>query len=684
MRPHYKILLTLALVSFVLPSVAAITGNLHWTMQDMYAAGTCSERWEQCYARTYSASCGRGGCTTAGKAWNGRCGFYFDIIANPASNCPDQNENRTNSSCSHMSPGEVCKVIWCHGGDWAGTGGPQDTPPIYFPSRDGDTIDNISSGFEEVGVGIPIDHMHLFGTSPHSKMYQRNNYRRDFNLSMGVACEANSSVSVCKISGDDCVTDQGVTWISSSPPHRITFDEPGDYNLTLTVEYVCQMDASTYDKCHRPSAGDYNLLRRSTTVTESKIVHVMTGNPPTKPSVDLTPDAPSRNDNLTCTITTPSTDPDGDAVTYVYKWFKDAALQTDLTVSDTTALSVEIDSSLTAEDEEWRCVVAPKDDKGWEGAPDSDSVTIGGCISCACDSGFPEICVIPALTGQDCCWGCLVPSPTTRRADGDGTCEPCESFPCVTDPDCPYNCECDTPNNVCKPTVVIPDCNARLISVPSLCYKGYNTTLNITIGQISACNPVNFSVAVTSVGDCDIDPPHNVTVGDGKENVLNVSVEINGGDHCEMNITLTDLLDGETSSRAILWNTTTEHYCLTAKPLYCPYAIKPPGVTDCKGDLDGSGEINLTDVIILTDYLNGIGMVDEDCADFNSDGEVNITDRICLGLLTEGKIQDYNFWACPSIAIEQDYASLMLNCTKCNCPAGYDCGADEETCELTV
>jgi hypothetical protein len=97
--------------------------------------------------------------------------------------------------------------------------------------------------------------------------------------------------------------------------------------------------------------------------------------PPSAPVVDVTPDSPVITDDLTCTVTSPSTDPDSDTITYTYKWYKDGNLQSGLTTI-TTALNVTIDSSNTDEGEVWKCVVTPND--GVEDGPtDQDEVTIG-------------------------------------------------------------------------------------------------------------------------------------------------------------------------------------------------------------------------------------------------------------------------------------------------------------------
>ena len=75
---------------------------------------------------------------------------------------------------------------------------------------------------------------------------------------------------------------------------------------------------------------------------------------PTAPAVDVTPDSPTTMDDLVCTITTASSDPDGDTVTYSYQWHKDNALQGSLNTNT-------VDSNHIAKDQVWRCVVTASD-----------------------------------------------------------------------------------------------------------------------------------------------------------------------------------------------------------------------------------------------------------------------------------------------------------------------------------
>jgi hypothetical protein len=88
--------------------------------------------------------------------------------------------------------------------------------------------------------------------------------------------------------------------------------------------------------------------------------------PPTRPVVDVTPDSPDTTDDLVCTIITPSYDPDGDAITYRYDWYKNCVWQ----FTGETVLSL-----LTSKGETWKCVVTPNDGTE-DGAPGKDLVTV--------------------------------------------------------------------------------------------------------------------------------------------------------------------------------------------------------------------------------------------------------------------------------------------------------------------
>ena len=91
---------------------------------------------------------------------------------------------------------------------------------------------------------------------------------------------------------------------------------------------------------------------------------------PTQPSVDVTPNKPPTDSDLTVAASG-STDADGDTVTYSYEWSKGDVHQgayDDLTT---------VPSSATSKGEVWKCVATPNDGTD-DGPTDDDSVTIIG------------------------------------------------------------------------------------------------------------------------------------------------------------------------------------------------------------------------------------------------------------------------------------------------------------------
>lgn len=99
--------------------------------------------------------------------------------------------------------------------------------------------------------------------------------------------------------------------------------------------------------------------------------------PPGAPTVSISPAAPEDEDDLVCTVTTASTDADGDDVTYAFDWTVDGVAWTGATTS--TATSDTVPDAATSGGEVWACTVTP-DDGTEEGASASAavSVTSGG------------------------------------------------------------------------------------------------------------------------------------------------------------------------------------------------------------------------------------------------------------------------------------------------------------------
>lgn len=128
-------------------------------------------------------------------------------------------------------------------------------------------------------------------------------------------------------------------------------------------------------------AAPLDVLTCTVEVTDAQGVSVLEAEsisidnrPPDAPVVEVTPSMPTiGQDDLLCSITTSSTDLDGDVVTYSYEWYLDG-VSMGVYTSDT------IPAGDLQESQEWRCVVTPND-----GIEDGDvgSSTVNTPAACA-------------------------------------------------------------------------------------------------------------------------------------------------------------------------------------------------------------------------------------------------------------------------------------------------------------
>jgi len=74
---------------------------------------------------------------------------------------------------------------------------------------------------------------------------------------------------------------------------------------------------------------------------------------PTTPGVSVTPLAPQPEDDLTCSVSVPSTDLDGDPITYYYSWLKNGVA--------TAITTYQVDDQYTSDGDLWECDVIASD-----------------------------------------------------------------------------------------------------------------------------------------------------------------------------------------------------------------------------------------------------------------------------------------------------------------------------------
>jgi len=113
--------------------------------------------------------------------------------------------------------------------------------------------------------------------------------------------------------------------------------------------------------------------------------------PPNPPELAITPDEPEEGVALTCEVAAPSSDPEGNPVTYPGRWIKNGSTWT--TFSDLPQTLPAADNTGT---DEWQCEAS-----GFDGlmASDTDTATVW--------SGFSNVCVLtvsdPSSTASQIC-----------------------------------------------------------------------------------------------------------------------------------------------------------------------------------------------------------------------------------------------------------------------------------------
>jgi hypothetical protein len=195
--------------------------------------------------------------------------------------------------------------------------------------------------------------------------------------------------------------------IDSGMPQDMTEVDPDDTDYTDGKDYKYIISGLAKDTAHTYQFAASDGVDDATGDTGSHDGPTVQNISPTAPVIDVTPDSPLTTDDLVCTITTPSTDPDaGDTITYSYAWYKDDVLQAALTTNT-------VDSSNTTKDEVWKCIVTPNDGTA-DGPTDEDQVTIGNTAPTA-----PVVDITPDLPLTTDNLVCTITTPSTDPDAGD-------------------------------------------------------------------------------------------------------------------------------------------------------------------------------------------------------------------------------------------------------------------------
>jgi len=111
------------------------------------------------------------------------------------------------------------------------------------------------------------------------------------------------------------------------------------------------------------------LATDSTGLSGSATATLQVNQGPSAPTVEISPASPGTDDDLGVVIRSESVDPDGDAVSYSYRWYRDE-------VEATSWTGTTVDASATSRGQTWRVEVVPSDGSA-SGAAGSDEVEIG-------------------------------------------------------------------------------------------------------------------------------------------------------------------------------------------------------------------------------------------------------------------------------------------------------------------
>lgn len=190
----------------------------------------------------------------------------------------------------------------------------------------------------------------------------------------------------------DAATDLAIEWTSSLD--GVLSTQGADSNGTsLFVQPV--MQSGTHIITLRVTDTEGNFT--------TDVITVDVNGAPTAPVVAINPDPAPSSQDLQATILTPSTDPEGDPITYTYEWLKDGVPQGGLT-------SALVLSPETSRGETWTVRVRPFDGSS-TGAFGEDSVVIQNAPPVV---QSVTVTPTPAFTSS-----VLTANPTSLDADGD-------------------------------------------------------------------------------------------------------------------------------------------------------------------------------------------------------------------------------------------------------------------------
>ena len=195
---------------------------------------------------------------------------------------------------------------------------------------------------------------------------------------------------------------------------------------------------------------------------------------------------------------------------------------------------------------------------------------------------------------------------------------------------CTFSFNEDGSDPVAQTTINIEEMPVTNLSITA-------AALNVTDAQQHIITSDKFSVKLTIANNGDNDYYDDVTVKlyknlDGtygsNAQMANQLISLNPGQTTEVQFDLDNVIDGWDYFVAVFYYSNGQQVHKTSTPYYT--IVFPEETTPLLGDVNGDGELNISDVILFINYIlnDGADGFIIDNADFNSDGFINISDAI--------------------------------------------------------
>jgi hypothetical protein len=241
-----------------------------------------------------------------------------------------------------------------------------------------------------ITIGFLLVLTSLASASTYKAPYSTNSYTVTVNLDKNIYYDGQYIRPTGHTAYSGCsnqVWETDIRWkaYGAVPYSRYVHVRGGSWGINdATIDF-----SGTYQRAPM-TAGKHNAIFNGYVITDGRTpwdpfklyepyTAAITNEPPTAPSVSLTPAEPMPSDDLVCRIDSPSTDPDRDSFAYDITWYKDGVLQSDLSLlrASSSRRTHTISYEHTSPLETWQCRVLARDSNGARGPQaKSNKVTI--------------------------------------------------------------------------------------------------------------------------------------------------------------------------------------------------------------------------------------------------------------------------------------------------------------------